>query len=209
MLSSSLSLQTLLLATLSLTASAAPRSVPHTHQLSSVAAKAFSERTKIVQTADVIPFTRRPGNSKSAAYLNRLRKELNGAFNAEDAYDTEGEEPLQAVLTGSEYISEITFGEQTVSVVIDTGSSDTWLASSTFECLDAKGKSVPASTCSFGETYSGDLLTTTPDVNFNISYADGEFITGIFGTQDVTVGGITVPSQDVCQLIPSLALFLT
>jgi hypothetical protein len=37
-----------------------------------------------------------------------------------------------------------------------------------------------------------DTFTQIPDENFNITYGDGEFLTGIIGTEEVTLAGITV-----------------
>lgn len=195
MLSSSFTLSAFFFAaSLPFTVDTAPHPFIPTHQLTAIPAQSFANPAPLVKTTNVIPFTRKIGGSKSAAYLTRVRKELNGVYSPTISED---EEHLQAVLSGSEYIGEITFGEQTVSVVIDSGSSDTWLASDSFVCVDSKKRPQPQAKCSFGETYDGELLTTTPNTNFNISYGDGEFVTGIFGTQDITIGGITVPNQDV------------
>ena len=59
----------------------------------------------------------------------------------------------------------------------------------------------PQSKCAFGspgfdqsesKTFVGD-----PDKNFNISYGDGEFLTGVVGFDAVTVGDMTVTNQEI------------
>lgn len=77
--------------------------------------------------------------------------------------------------------------------MVDTGSSDTWVVEEGFECLDIdSGDAVPESTCNFGPVYSpGNEFQSIPDENFNATYGDGQFLTGTFGTTNVTLGGIT------------------
>ncbi|KAI4151574.1 MAG: hypothetical protein L6R39_002002 [Caloplaca ligustica] len=96
------------------------------------------------------------------------------------------------------YFTEITFGTQTFKAVVDTGSSDTWLVQSGFQCLDVRDKvTVPEAECAFGPTYApSSTFKQIPGENFNISYTDGEFLTGILGSEVVTLGGITVKNQE-------------
>ena len=52
--------------------------------------------------------------------------------------------------------------------------------------------------CGFGELYiKSKTFKQTPNENLNITYADGSFLTGIVGTEQVTLAGITVDSQTV------------
>lgn len=39
----------------------------------------------------------------------------------------------------SSYTTDITFGDQTVTAIVDTGSADTWVVQNNFTCLDANG----------------------------------------------------------------------
>jgi hypothetical protein len=82
-------------------------------------------------------------------------------------------------------------------VVIDTGSSDTWLVNSQYTCVDPIDSSVlPESNCGFGPTYSmSSTAALISDRNFNISYADGERLNGDMITEDLTFGGITIQNQ--------------
>ena len=52
--------------------------------------------------------------------------------------------------------------------------------------------------CSFGELWTPDTtFEAIPNLNFNISYGDGEFLTGIMANESVTLGGLTVTDQEV------------
>ena len=96
-------------------------------------------------------------------------------------------------LAGLVYTTEIEFGAETFTAVIDTGSSDTWLVENNFTCT--KGAQ---SACEFGTTYTrSSTFSPIPNENFEISYADGEFLNGIFGKEKVTLAGVTVNDQQV------------
>ena len=95
--------------------------------------------------------------------------------------------------SGLVYTTDIKFGDETFTVVLDTGSSDTWLVENTFTCN--KGAQ---SACAFGNTYTrSPTFKSIANQNFEISYADGEFLDGIFGTEKVTLAGVTVNDQQV------------
>ncbi|VDC00346.1 unnamed protein product [Peniophora sp. CBMAI 1063] len=100
-----------------------------------------------------------------------------------------------------EYLTNITFGTQTFPVIIDTGSSDTWLVSKGFQCISSDGDDEPESECDFGSSgYDANASSTFvayPGHNFNIEYGDGEFLTGDVGFETVTVGDLTVTHQEV------------
>ncbi len=77
-------------------------------------------------------------------------------------------------------------------------SSDLWLRSSNFTCLNPTTGPLGAN-CSANE----NPFVPTPETfaplpfanNFNISYATGENLIGQYGQGPVTIGGITVPDQ--------------
>jgi hypothetical protein len=165
-------------------------------QLQSVALQAFQEPSPDVVTPNYLPLTRGDAKSNSFNTLSALQQ----GRTIEDVErlvrrQSGASAPLTS-LGGIEYLVDITFGTETVSVILDTGSSDTWLIQSGFTCTDSSGATQPASSCQFGPTYNG-TYTVIPDENFSISYGDGEFVTGTIGTQDITVAGITVPKQTV------------
>lgn len=80
-------------------------------------------------------------------------------------------------------------------------SSDTWLAGKGFDCFDLLSNPVDTAQCGFGtsgfDTSKSKTFKSIPNTNFNISYGDGEFLTGVMGYDTVSVGGLTVPHQEI------------
>ncbi|OAL52452.1 acid protease [Pyrenochaeta sp. DS3sAY3a] len=104
--------------------------------------------------------------------------------------------PVQENLTtigGRVYMVDVTLGGEALTLVIDSGSSDTWVASSTFKCLDPNMLlPMPASLCGFGGLYDAALSATweaMPGVNFTVRYTGGEFLLGGLGTERFGIGG--------------------
>ncbi|KAF2401758.1 acid protease [Trichodelitschia bisporula] len=60
---------------------------------------------------------------------------------------------------------------------------------------------LPPASCAFGPAYTRATSTTAARLpataRFNISYADGEFLTGTFAAERVTLAGLTLPAQAV------------
>jgi hypothetical protein len=165
----------------------------HGFRLEHHAVKAFDRPTSNQKTENYVVLNRKSGQSKSSQYLHKVRNARNPRKR-----DTGSSTPLIAAGGGVEFLTEIIFGSTSVDVIVDTGSSDTWLIQSNFKCVDASGASQNQSACNFGPTYPGTFGSNKiPNVNFNISYGDGEFVTGDFGTSNITIAGITVPSQTV------------
>jgi aspergillopepsin I len=110
-----------------------------------------------------------------------------------------GEAPLIAVEAGQVFLAPVTVGGQIFDVVIDTGSSDPWLVTPNFTCIDPYSGDTQAQTdCYFGTAYNPNQSSTyqpIPTENFNISYADQELLNGDMGYETFTFGGITVPHQ--------------
>lgn len=75
-----------------------------------------------------------------------------GLYNAQDMY----------------YITDITVGNKTVPVTIDTGSSDTWFVQSPFTCMDYYGRHVEASIAPRNQANSTGL---TIERNQNVASA--------------------------------------
>lgn len=106
--------------------------------------------------------------------------------------------PIEAIEGGAAYTIDIDFGGQTYSVIFDTGSSDLWLPATDVKCYSAYGTPVPVSQCEFGPTFDGTLSGgMISNLNFNISYGDGEFLNGRMGYEDVCLAGIQVLRQQV------------
>ena len=110
---------------------------------------------------------------------------------------------------------EITIGGQNFSMILDSGSSDTWAARTGFTCVDAnniasdvrypqcpdiQGQRLTRfhQICGFDNTFAGDFSQgEIPDQHFFIQYGGGQTVLGRLGFEIVTLGGITVPTQEV------------
>ncbi|MCJ1224429.1 hypothetical protein MMC12_001074 [Toensbergia leucococca] len=154
---------------------------------------AFRAPSPNTVTSNTLSLTRKSG-SRSAAYLQSIRKntQVNGLYQY-------GVAPLTQEEEGEEYLTEIEFGSKSFSVILDTGSSDTWLVETGFTCVNqTSGALETEAECMFGPTYTvPSTFKDIPNENFNITYGDGEFLTGKFGFEAVTLAGITVPKQQV------------
>jgi hypothetical protein len=108
-----------------------------------------------------------------------------------------GTADLLSINAGSVFVAPLDAGGETFYVVIDTGSSDTWLINNEYTCVDPTDSAViDESQCGFGPTYSVSATAKQIDNrNFNISYADGERLNGQMITEDLTFAGITVENQ--------------
>ncbi|CAF9936234.1 MAG: hypothetical protein ALECFALPRED_006738 [Alectoria fallacina] len=153
----------------------------------------FQAPSPDTQASNVLSLTRQAsGISRSAGYVQSLRKgsEVDGVY---------GVAPLTSVEEGTVFLTGVEFGTESFQAVVDTGSSDTWLAGIGFQCVNVTtGADEPESDCLFASTYTIEPpFEQIPDVNFNITYGDGEFLTGIFGIEPVTIAGITVKNQQV------------
>ncbi|KAJ5573962.1 uncharacterized protein N7459_008389 [Penicillium hispanicum] len=126
-------------------------------------------------------------NPRSAAYLRGLTGRSTSSGSGE----------LISLFEGEEYATSITFGTQTFDVIVDTGSSDTWVVKEDFKCIDLDtGKKTTESDCDFGSTYTVDsTFSEISGEEFDIEYGDGEYLYGYFGTETVTLADITVDQQ--------------
>jgi hypothetical protein len=163
-------------------------------QIRSARLQAFQDPAPNEKTENYLTLTKRTGEARSAGFLNAMRGPV---------IRTAGTNPLIS-MGNVEYLTPITFNNQQVQVIVDTGSSDTWLIKSTFQCVDKNSLPQTQASCNFGPLYTADFGNNKkPYVNFNIGYGDGEFLTGEFGTADITIAGITVPDQLVSYLYSS------
>lgn len=131
------------------------------------------------------------GVAPSHRYFNMLVGEQEAAElpgNAKEAIQN---------IRDSVYLTTLKIGGETFKLVIDTGSSDTWVAKTGFQCVDFRTKqNSPTASCRIARTYDATKsYTVVNDQHFNISYADGEFLNGIMAKDTVEFGSVTVPSQ--------------
>ncbi|KIM83061.1 hypothetical protein PILCRDRAFT_819851 [Piloderma croceum F 1598] len=110
-----------------------------------------------------------------------------------------------AVLAGSandnQYLTNVTVGGENFTVIVDTGSSDTWVAQKGFECFNLTSFPEKQSYCAFGSSGFDESKSKTfasyPDKNFNITYGDGEFLNGPVGFDTVIIGDMAVNKQEI------------
>jgi len=153
--------------------------------------KAVAKRapSEIVATSTNLPLKRIKAKGASAARRGSLTSFItipNGSTTA-----------LTALEIGEEFAAEVTIGGQTFDLVIDTGSSDTLVVESGFTCIDFDtGKTTTESECAFGPLYTkSSTFKSISGETFSIEYGDLETLNGVFGTEDVTIAGITVDQQ--------------
>ncbi|CZR50183.1 related to pepsin II-1 precursor [Phialocephala subalpina] len=155
------------------------------------ATSASQEASELTLSSNVLTLSRKTSakgyNARSAAYLLGLSR-------ANKIVVSNHTTVLESLFIGEEFATNITFGTEIFEAIVDTGSSDTWIVESGFSCIDLDtGAAETEAYCEFGPTYNvTDTFSQIPDENFNITYGDGEFLTGIVGYEEVTLAGITV-----------------
>jgi hypothetical protein len=154
--------------------------------------KAISKRapSQIVVTDVVLPLTRKASTGASAARRSRI---LSSLVTIPDGSTTN----LTSLFIGEEFAAEITIGTTTLELIVDTGSSDTWVVESGFSCIDLDtGNAATEASCEFGPYYTKtSSFTEIAGEEFSIEYGDGEYLTGIMGTESVTVAGLKVEQE--------------
>lgn len=141
---------------------------------------------------------RQPGLSRTFDILRQNRKNKAIANDLiDDPNDPEGVENLRNELHQVEYIMKVGFGADEYYMIPDTGSSDTWIISEGFQCLDPYfGQDVPQEECAFGPLFKGDFPDGKIDnQNLNISYLSGDYLNGPMGFANITVANVTIPKQ--------------
>ncbi|CZR52460.1 uncharacterized protein PAC_02337 [Phialocephala subalpina] len=142
------------------------------------------QKRMIGSKASIIPLTRR----LSPHLKSRSRRNLQT-----------GDANLTASSLGTNFLAEVTFGTQTFPLVIDTGSSDTWVPATNVECVDPDtNNAVNQSVCAFGPLFQdAAALTPIPGIVMNQTYVSGEFMTGPMYLEQVTLGGLTINQTQV------------
>ncbi|KAF7345412.1 Acid protease [Mycena venus] len=92
---------------------------------------------------------------------------------------------LEGADLDQEYLTNITVGGQSFTAIVDTGSSDT--------CR----KRLVALAATVSIPLRPPTFKAFPKVSFNISYGDGEFLSGPVGFDTVSVGGLSVTQQEI------------
>jgi hypothetical protein len=154
--------------------------------------------TNHVLELEVKPWTHHHGLPSSLHLARRRSSDITKRQSATEDLTTLG---------GRLYIANVTLAGKTFSLIIDTGSSDTWVASSTFQCDDPYTYApIPVQQCGFGPFYYQSASTSFRSINhdFDVYYSGGEFLEGIMGTELFGIGGVSrgkAPSATVRQTI--------
>ena len=96
--------------------------------------------------------------------------------------------------------TQMSFGNQTFDMLVDTGSSDLWLANTSFRCFEGNNSEVSQANCRIGPLYdykNDVFFTKIPNENFLASYGGDGVVSGIVGNVEVTLAGITVKNQEI------------
>ncbi|KAJ7780462.1 acid protease [Mycena olivaceomarginata] len=129
---------------------------------------------------------------------------LRGGVVSRNAYTTV---PLAGSNMDTDYLVNVTIGGQNFSLVIDSGSSDTWVPQAGFSCFNLTGSPVPQTTCNFGSTgfnpNSSKTFELYQNVSFNQTYGTSEYVAGPIALETVSIGGLEVSRQVVP--IPNVA----
>lgn len=132
---------------------------------------ALAKRADTLQKG-VIPLRRRPIKAGKKRLMKRVGQNIGVAL-------ADGNQ---------EFVAQVTIGTpwtnlQTFDLPIDTASSDTWIASNNFTCEDY------IDDCDPHALYTPTSSFVPLNASLNNQYGDGE-ITGEFGTDTVTIGGV-------------------
>lgn len=148
--------------------------------------KAFADATPLETSNSVLSLKSAGAKAKGSSALHAA---LRASTNTTKLIPSE---------QGAGYSVNITFGGQTFEVLLHTGSSDLWLAESGVKCVDIDMNPVATAECAFGPLASATFQDgSIANENFNISYGDGEFLTGVLGYEDVGLANVMVGKQEV------------
>ncbi|KAB8230264.1 hypothetical protein ETB97_007149 [Aspergillus alliaceus] len=107
--------------------------------------------------------------------------------------------PLLATLGGSVFDVDVTVGEdnQTFKLLVDTGSSDTYIMRDSFTCINATDNQIIApEDCNYGpETYHiSSSYEQVPNQTFGIEYGAG-LASGVMAYETITIANVTVRTK--------------
>jgi hypothetical protein len=121
----------------------------------------------------------------------------NQRYSSEPWAGVSGSSPIQNP-NNRVYMTSANVGGQNFQLVLDTGSSDTWLVTEPFQCLNNKLEKVERSVCSFNKPYERTAtFIQHQEYKLRTTYADGEKLSGVIGMETVSVGGVTATNQTI------------
>ncbi|KAL5413243.1 hypothetical protein PMIN03_003841 [Paraphaeosphaeria minitans] len=103
------------------------------------------------------------------------------------------EQPVDTI-GGRVYMTNVTLAGHPYTLILDTGSSDTWIAASDFTCTGRISHArLPQRSCGFGELYDvvdSKTYDPIPGRAFGVKYSDGEYLMGEMGVEELRVGDV-------------------
>jgi hypothetical protein len=138
----------------------------------------FTAEAGLTVTDNYHPLIRVPLTRDSL--IKQLLPDGEGGFRTQQLGS--GTDHIKAIPLQTEYLMQVGVGGSNWSMIPDTGSSDTWLMSSTFQCLDRTHSPQIQSYCNFGPSYPGGFSGgKIAGQHMNISYGGGDTLNGDFG----------------------------
>ncbi|KIW95847.1 uncharacterized protein Z519_02911 [Cladophialophora bantiana CBS 173.52] len=128
-------------------------------------------------------------SSSSARHLVLNRRSSSASANATSS--------LLSTTFGTIFDVNVTIGGQTFPLLVDTGSSDTYVMRTGYQCFDKNnGTELPQSACLYGSgTYTPSATySEIPNEIFGVQYGAG-IASGILAHEDITLAGITVKNS--------------
>ncbi|KAL2891914.1 putative aspartic-type endopeptidase [Ceratocystis lukuohia] len=98
----------------------------------------------------------------------------------------------------AQYSISVTWDGNDMSLLFDTGSSDTWAVRSDFTCRTSLDVVAEQAACLWGPSLVNDFSHgQDPLLHFQTRYGSGEKVSGPLGRSDITIAGMTVTKQCV------------
>ncbi|CAG8905867.1 unnamed protein product [Penicillium salamii] len=106
--------------------------------------------------------------------------------------------PLISAEYGTVFDAPMTIGNQSFQMLVDTGSSDTYVMQDGYTCINGTGTlAVPREDCKYAKSYHpSNTLRRISGQNFGIEYGAG-IASGYLAYEEVSLGNITVKKQKV------------
>ncbi|KAF1920803.1 aspartic peptidase domain-containing protein [Ampelomyces quisqualis] len=102
------------------------------------------------------------------------------------------QQDLVSYTRGRSYTASISIGGQRFALIIDTGSTGTWVATTGFICYNSTRHVVPSSECRFGPLFNSAASTSFKYINqeTEIGYAGGNFVRGHKAKDKLRIEGV-------------------
>lgn len=105
---------------------------------------------------------------------------------------------ISAIDGSTAYAIQCSWDGKPVSLIFDTGSSDTWAVKSDFKCEDTVGNGYTQAGCHFGQPWIDDFAHGEMlGMHFLVKYGSGDEVSGPMGRSDIACGGLSVSEQQV------------